>query len=336
MPLGPVTQDRPEPPRTATTPRRTWPVVEVLTGIMFAALLARSQLARLLDGPAVQTWLTVFVAIVLQALPFLVLGVVVSGAIAALVPPGVLARALPRRTLLAVPTAGLAGMALPGCECGSVPVAGRLVARGAPPAAALAFLLAAPAINPVVLVATAVAFPGRPQMVAARFTASLATAVGVGLLWRRVGSDALLDRARRRVVESGTRWSTFTDTARHDFLHAGGFLVVGGLTAATLQAAVPRTVLDGLAGNLAVATITLAVLAVVMAICSEADAFVAASLTQFSLTARLVFLVVGPAVDVKLVALQAGTFGPAFALRFAPLTLLAAVGCALLTGWWLL
>ena len=57
-----------------------------------------------------------------------------------------------------------------------------------------------------------------------------------------------------------------------------------------------------------------------MAICSEADAFIAASLTQFSMTARLAFMVVGPMVDVKLIALQTGTFGGRFAVRFAPLT----------------
>jgi uncharacterized protein len=143
--------------------------------------------------------------------------------------------------VLAVPVAGLAGVALPSCECSAVPIAGRLVARGAKPAAALTFLLAAPAVNPIVLVATLVAFPGPPQIALARFVASLAAAIIVGLLWQRVG--ALLDRARRRVVDGGSPWRTFVATAQHDFLHAGGFLVVGGLTAATLQVAVPRSVL---------------------------------------------------------------------------------------------
>jgi uncharacterized protein len=69
----------------------------------------------------------------------------------------------------------------------------------------------------------------------------------------------------------------------------------------------------------------LAGLAVVLAICSEADAFVAASLSSFSLTAKLTFLVVGPAVDVKLIALQAGTFGRRFAARFAPATFVVAI-----------
>jgi Predicted permease len=76
--------------------------------------------------------------------------VVLSGAITALVPPGWLARTLPKRPLVAVPAAGLAGVALPGCECGAVPIAGRLTARGAAPAAAFAFMLAAPAIKVVI------------------------------------------------------------------------------------------------------------------------------------------------------------------------------------------
>jgi uncharacterized membrane protein YraQ (UPF0718 family) len=316
---------------TAPAPKRL-PTLELLAAGLVILLLARAELSTLLSVPAVAAWSTIFVAIVLQALPFLVLGVVISGAIAAFIPSRWLSAALPSRTALAVPAAGLAGLALPGCECSAVPVAGRLVARGVKPAAALTFLLAAPAINPVVLVATLVAFPGRPQVAFARFAASLATSIVVGLLWDRVGADRLLDRARRRVVDGGSPWRTFVATAQHDFLHAGGFLVVGGLTAATLQVAVPRSILDAVAGNEWLAVGALAILAVVLAICSEADAFVAASMSQFSLTARLVFLVVGPVVDIKLVSLQAGTFGRAFALRFAPLTLGVAVACALVVG----
>lgn len=324
----------PHPPRS----RRAWRLREVpatvVLGICAVLAWSRDLLAPLIDGPAVQAWFTVFVSISVQAMPFLVLGVVLSGAIAAFVPADALARALPRRPVLAVPVAGAAGAALPGCECGSVPIAGRLVARGATPAAALTFLLAAPAINPVVIVATPVAFPGRPEIAIARFAASLLTAIVVGLVWVRVGRPEWVDRARRRTDEGTTRWATFSATAAHDFVHAGGFLVIGGLTAATLQVVVPRTALDSLAGSGVVAVATMATLAVVLAICSEADAFVAAGLSQFSLTSRLVFLVVGPMVDIKLVALQAGVFGRTFASRFAPLTFVTAIASALLVGTW--
>ena len=306
--------------------------MELLALLLVGAVLLRPAMAGLFDDPALQMWSTVFVSITVQALPFLVLGVAVSGAIAAFVPPGWLAEHLPSRPMLAVPAAGLAGIALPGCECGSVPIAGRLTARGLSPAAAFAFMLSAPAINPVVLVATAVAFPGRPAMVVGRFTASLLTAIIVGLLWSHFGRESLLDRTKTSVAEGLSRWEAFSSTVRHDFLHAGGWLVVGGLTAATLQVAVPRSVLDTIGGNELVAVLVMAVLAVVLSICSEADAFVAVGLTQFSLTSRLVFLVVGPVVDLKLVALQAGTFGRAFALRFAPVAFVTAVVVAVVVG----
>jgi uncharacterized membrane protein YraQ (UPF0718 family) len=310
--------------------------VGVVALVVLAAAVSRPLLEDLLARPAVAHWATIFVSIAVQAMPFLVLGVAISAAVAALVPAGFLPRVLPHRAGLAVPVAAAAGAALPGCECGSVPIAARLVSHGAPPAAALAFLLSAPAINPVVLVATAVAFPGRPEMVAARFLASLLAAIVVGLVWARTGRDELLDRARRRSGPQGRPLGVMATTAQQDLLHAGGFLIVGAATAATLQTVVPRTVLDSIAGAGPVAVLALAALAVVMALCSEADAFVAASLTQFSPTARLAFMVVGPMVDVKLVALQAGTFGRPFAVRFAPLTLVVAVASSALVGWWLL
>ena len=303
---------------------------------LLAVVLVRRFVGDALATPAIETWSTIFASISLQALPFLVLGVTLSGAIAALVPASWLSRVLPKRAVVAVPAAGLAGTLLPGCECGSVPIAGRLVARDASPPAALAFMLSAPAINPVVLTATAVAFPGQPRVVAARFVASLATAIVVGLLWARLGREELTSLPRRRIVEGASRWQTFHRTALHDFLHAGGYLVVGAAAAATLHVVVPPSWLDAVASSGAIAVVGLAGLAVILCMCSEADAFVAASLTQFSMTARLAFMVVGPVVDLKLIALQSGTFGRPFAARFAPLSLGVAVVAAVLTAWWLL
>jgi uncharacterized membrane protein YraQ (UPF0718 family) len=327
------------PPRELRE-RRRWPReagVAVVVLVVVAAAILRPLLERLLDEPAVAHWATIFVSIAIQAMPFLVLGVTISAAVAAFVPDGFLPRALPRRPELAVPVAAVAGAALPGCECGSVPIAGRLVSRGVQPAAALTFLLSAPAINPVVLVATAVAFPGRPDVVGARLLASLLAATAVGLIWTRIGREEWLGRARRGGhTHDAPRLALFANTAQHDLLHAGGFLIVGAAAAATLQTAVPRDVLDTVAGSGALSILALAGLAVALAICSEADAFVAASLTQFSMTSRLAFMVVGPMVDVKLIALQAGTFGRGFAVRFAPLTFVSAVVSSALVGWWLL
>jgi uncharacterized membrane protein YraQ (UPF0718 family) len=189
-------------------------------------------------------------------------------------------------------------------------------------------------VNPIVLVATAVAFPGEPAMVLARFAGSMATAVVMGFLWARFGRmEWFAERALRRAPEhAGSRWATFAETARQDLVDAGGFLVIGGLTAAVLNVVVPRSWLDTLGDQVVLGILVMAVLAVLLALCSEADAFVAASLWTLPLLPRLVFLVVGPAVDIKLISLQAGTLGRRFALRFAPLTFVVAVACAVVAG----
>lgn len=310
--------------------------LEVLAVGLLLLIVGQRWLVGLFDDPALQTGATIFVSIVVQALPFLVLGVVLSGAIAAFVPASFWKKALPKNPALAVPVAGAAGAVLPGCECASVPVANGLMARGVAPAAALAFLLSAPAINPIVLASTFVAFPGEPMMVVARFIASLATAVIMGWLWLRFGKAKWLRIGPRDHLVGASSWHTFRLTATHDFLHAGGFLVIGGLFAAALNVLVPQQWLAAVADQPILSVLVLALLAVVLSICSEADAFVAASLTEFSLTAKLAFLVVGPMVDLKLISLQAGTFSSKFATRFAPATFVLAVIFSMLVGWWLL
>ncbi len=322
---------------TETEPGRWRPgALEVLTIGMLVVLVGQRWIVGLFDSPRLQAGATIFVSIIVQALPFLVVGVVLSGAIAAFVPASFWQRVLPSKPGLAVPVAGCAGAVLPGCECASVPVAGGLIARGVAPAAALAFLLSAPAINPIVIASTFVAFPNDPQMAVARFIASLAAAVIMGWLWLRLGKDSWIRMPRRDHLVGRSDWHTFRLTATHDFLHAGGYLVIGGLTAAVLNVVVPRDLLQAVADNPVLAVAAMATLAVVLSICSEADAFVAASLTEFSLTSRLVFLVVGPMVDLKLVAMQTGTFGRVFATRFAPATLVVAIAAAVLVGGWLL
>lgn len=308
------------------------------TELLAAGLLACALLGAWLRGGVASnahmaTAGTVFCGVFLQAVPFLVLGVIISGLVATYVSPQRLAGWLPKRPLAAVGAAGLAGAALPGCECGSVPVARRLFSDGAVGAAALTFMLSAPAINPVVLVATAVAFPGQPAMVAGRAAASLLTAVVMGVIWSRWGKPGWIKpRQPDHHEPDAPAWTVFSEAARHDFLQASAYLVIGAAAAATLRVLVPPWVFEHMAGHLAVGVITMALLAVVLALCSEADAFVAASLTLVPLIPRLVFLVVGPAVDVKLIAMQAGLFGRAFATRFAPVTFLVATVTATAVG----
>jgi uncharacterized protein len=323
--MSATTDWTPAPPESPPRRRnRRIGSVEVLAALLVLLAVFRNPLASLVSSPRLQTWTTVFVSVLVQATPFLVFGVVLSAVIAVFVPRSFWAKALPRHPALAVPAAGLAGVVLPGCECGSVPIAGSLMRRGVTPAAALAFLLAAPAINPIVLTATAVAFPNNPEMVVARGLASLIVAVAIGWLWLRLGKQEWI-RLPQRPTDGMSKGQAFWHSCRHDVMHAGGFLVLGAAAAATINVVVPAQWLQSVAGQPVLSILALALLAVLLSICSEADAFVAASLSQFSLTSRLVFLVVGPMVDLKLISMQTGVFGRRFAARFAPATLVTAI-----------
>jgi uncharacterized protein len=309
-------------------------LISLCVAILAVVLGGYLLLAGFFESLQVQASSTVFVAIVVQALPFLALGTAISGAISAFVSPAMLRMVIPAHPGLAVPAAGALGMLLPGCECASVPVARRLIATGVAPAAALTFMLAAPAINPVVLVATAIAFPGRPIVVLARLIASMATAVLVGWIWLSRGDHRALSHlvAQEGRDRRSGRWTTFVDEMRSDLVQSGGYLVIGAGMASILNVVIPQSELGFVAGIPMISVVFLAIIAVIIAVCSEADAFIASSLTQFSMTARLAFMVVGPAIDLKLFAMQTGSFGGRFSTRFAPLPFVVAMLCAGLTG----
>ena len=178
-----------------------------------------------------------------------------------------------------------------------------------------------------------VAFPAQPQMVFARVGASMLTAIVMGLAWARWGrTEWITRRLQRPRPGQESRWGTFIEAARHDFIQAASYLVIGAAAAAALNVIVPDWMIEKLAGQLLLGVLVMALLAVVLSLCSEADAFVAASLTMVPLVPRLVFLVVGPAIDIKLFAMQSGLFGRAFAIRFAPATFVVATVSATVVG----
>ena len=289
--------------------------------LVLAALAAAALLARFLSGSgigAARTFLLVFGSLLVEALPFILLGAAVSALIEVFVPASAFARLarLPRG--LQMPVAGLGGFAFPVCECGSVPVARRLLLKGLHPAAAVTFMLAAPILNPVVLLATAIAYRGRDvlwPMLLGRAALGLVVALAVG--WA-VGSRARATDLLRpgRAVEdhahdaaSEGRWSRYFGHLGDDFTLLARYLVIGAGVAAALQTFLPQDVIGRVATTPVLDVVALMVLAAALSLCSESDAFVAASFVQFGMASQLAFLVAGPMVDAKLIALYGGTFG---------------------------
>lgn len=291
---------------------------------VFVLLLVVASAAGLGRGAAAQTFLLIFVSIAIEALPFILVGAIASAAIAVFVPEGALGSIarLPRG--LQIPAAALGGFAFPVCECGSVPVARRLIARGVNPGAGIAFMLASPVLNPLVLGSTWVAYGGHvrgAEMVAGRASLGLLAAALAGAVIGRVGSRDLLrprpsDHEHQVHTEGAAgRAVTFSSHLVGDFLFMGKFIVLGAALSALVQAAVPQSVVSALGGTPVVASLSLMAVAYVLSLCSEADAFIAASFTAFSPGAQLAFLVLGPLADLKLSVLYSATFRRWFVAR---------------------
>lgn len=303
----------------------------VATLVLLGALVAGR------DSDVVSGATVVFASIAMEALPFVMLGGLVSATLSVVMPDRAFERigALPLAVQL--PLAALAGMAFPVCECGSVPVARRLTLRGLEPSAGFTFMLAAPIVNPVVIASTLVAFRGRDAvaMAAGRVALGVTVAIVAGLvLGRRVAfapEDEHDTCETHEHHDHGGRVRTVLDHATADVLFMGRFVVAGAALAALVQTFMPTGTLTETAGNWLLAPLALMLLAFLLSLCSSADAFVGASFSQFGASAQLAFLAFGPVLDLKLALLYRATFGRGSALRIAAVAVPVVFAGALLT-----
>jgi len=304
--------------RTGNATMRT--AVAVVGSLAAFALLL--QVAEPQRFAWVQTFFIIFGSLLVQALPFVLIGAFASALIEVFVPIGALERLADLPRPLQLPAAALAGVAMPICECGSVPVARRLATKGLLPSAAVTFMLAAPVVNPVVIASTFVAYRGREAMwtmVAGRFLLGMLVAVVVGWTVGAVSKDGLLkpnpEEDRAHLVELGRpepRWRRFFLHMGNDFLFMGRYLVLGATFAALVQTFLPASWIAEVAALPVISIVAMMLLASLLSLCSESDAFIAASFVQFGPSPQLAFLVFGPMVDLKLGALYAGTFRRGF------------------------
>lgn len=139
---------------------------------------------------------TIFLSLLVEAIPFLLVGVLFSGLLLLFVDERQLIARLPKNPLLGALVGSMVGFLFPVCECGNVPVARRLLLQGVPTPVAIGFLLAAPTINPIVIWATWTAFRDQPEIVVLRVVFSLAIATIVGWVFStQTDMRPLLQRA---------------------------------------------------------------------------------------------------------------------------------------------
>jgi uncharacterized protein len=297
---------------------------------------------------AVSLFLIKFLAILWEAMPFIVLGAILAGILEEFLPQQAITKVLPKAVIPAVMMGAVLGLVFPMCECGILVVMRRLLRKGLPLACCIAYMLAGPIINVVVIFSTWIAFKDHgigPEVVALRvgmgFVVATITALIVHLQYRKYGNSLL---AKLAVPVSAStpvavpvtpaipapaptqtdfdpvppRKKTFLDrlgnisaTAMHDFVDITLFLILGAVIASAAKLFITPGQIETLSREqpfLAIPAMML--LAVIMCLCSEADAFVAASFTRMHTSAKVAFLVLGPMLDIKLLLMYTRVFRP--------------------------
>lgn len=291
----------------------------------------------------IQDFITVAVAISIEALPFVVLGVLIATFVQhAISLPKLLSR-LPRNPFLRRLILAFTGVLFPVCECGNVPVARTLLTAGLKPHEVVTFLLAAPILNPVVFLTTREAFARIfPEMVWLRMVAGLVIALLVGFLVSfKKDQNAVLEHSfYRQVCEPAPviRGSAFTRAVaffQSEFLTIMQSVVVGSAIAAAIQAFVPREAIVSIGSNGTLSVVAMTVLAFVVSICSSVDAFFALSFAStMPIGALLAFLVFGPMMDIKMFTLLRSTFKTRYVVVLALLLALLAFLVGIITNAW--
>lgn len=271
---------------------------------------------------------TVFLSILIEALPFVLIGSIIAGMIQVFVSEQMIAKIIPKNKVGSVIVASLVGFLFPSCECGIVPIVRKLIAKGVPTYAGIAFMLTAPIINPIVLFATYIAFGNNWKFVWGRALLAILVANIVGLLLAYFfpGNQLKIREIAATPVSmplSKKIWHTLTH-AVDEFFDTGKYLILGALIAAAIQTYVHTATLLNLGQGKMSGSLVMMALGFILNLCSEADAFIASSFrTTFSTSALVAFLVYSPMIDLKNVMMMLGSFKTKFVVGVVAFTTVA-------------
>lgn len=299
------------------------------TGLVLIALL----LYFLSFGSGFQFWVdlppsllnlnTIFLSILIEALPFVLIGVLIAGVIQIFVTESHIKRWIPKNRTLAVIMSCVVGAFFPACECGIVPIVRRLVSKGVPIYAAMGFMLTGPLINPIVIASTYMAFGNNLKIALLRMGLGflIAMIVAFAVSWIFKGNqfnqaNQLIQSSDSSENESFTTkfWSMLTHSI-DEFFDMAKYLIIGAFLAAVVQTYMPaKTLLEAGSGPVSSLLVMMG-LAYVLSLCSEADAFIGASFSSiFPTSAILGFLIYGPMIDLKNTLIMLSAFRVKFVL----------------------
>lgn len=274
----------------------------------------------------------IFLSIVIEAIPFVLLGCIISGALQVFLTPERVRKILPNNKFLAILVGSFLGFFFPSCECGIVPIVTQFIRKGVPEHTAFAFMVTAPIINPIVLFSTYIAFGNSVKFALLRGIGSLIVALIIGswiAYFNRtpILKTALHDHSHshhhhdkgKRESFGGNVWSVLVHGI-DEFFDTGRYLIIGALIASSMQVYLPTQFMMQLTSSKIVGILVMLILAFTMSLCSEADAFVGSSLLSlFGTNAIVAFLVFGPMVDIKNLMMMKRSFHGKFILQLIAL-----------------
>lgn len=282
----------------------------------------------------------IFLSIIIEALPFVLIGSMISGFIDVYITPDTVHRHLPQNKVLRILFGTFIGFLFPSCECGIVPIVNRFLEKKVPTYTAVPFLATAPVINPIVLFATYTAFGNSVRFALFRALGSILVALVLGIFWGFISSESILKTEPQAKHEHDfsdkTGWAKVGYAliqAIDEFFDTGRYLVFGCLFASFVQVYVPTYVLTRIGHNSLTAILLMMVLAFLLSLCSEADAFIGASLlSSFGFAPVMAFLVIGPMIDIKNLLMMKQHFTTKFILQFISLISLVILAYCLVIG----
>lgn len=319
----------------------------ILLGIAFLLLFLNDRLtmSKFLFSESMLTFNMIFISILIEAIPFVLIGVFIAGIIQVFVSENHIRRLIPKNKVLAVIMSCFLGALFPACECGIVPIVRRLVGKGVPLFAGIGFLLTGPLINPIVVFSTYMAFGEDVKIAFLRMSLGLLIALIIAGIVCLLFKNNQLKRGKGSFEYEdhkafsqpfNRRIKAMFEHAIDEFFDMAKYLIIGAILASFVQTYISTKSIIGLGEGLFGSTLVMMGLAYILSLCSEADAFIAASFSHlFSETSLLGFLIYGPMLDLKNTIMLMAVFKFRFVIVLMIIITATVFGILLLAHLWI-
>lgn len=302
----------------------------------------------------IQDFITLFLSIIIESFPFIILGVLISTLIG-INTLSTLKRIIFKYKLVFFPIyyliiffikfdskliknriyshvkVSLIGVFLPVCECGNIPLARRLLLSKFSVSQSITFLLAAPILNPITFLTTMEAFSFDPSIAFIRIGAAffIANFIGILISYKKPQNDLLNKDFYQEVcnvdnnIHNKNKFVEAINIFNTEFWGIFRMLMIGAILASASQSFVPRDVITSIGQNPILSVFAMIFLAFVISICSNVDAFFALSYANsFTTGSILGFLIFGPMIDIKILTMLKATFKIKFLLIVSTVVML--------------